>query len=48
MRPDQKPNRHTRDLLGTVALGAVTLALAGVLVAGFVWAVPEAFRLLIH
>jgi hypothetical protein len=47
-RPDQKPDRHPRDVLGTVALGAVTLALAGVLVAGFVWAVPTAVRLLVH
>jgi hypothetical protein len=47
-KPDQKPDRHTRDVLGTVALGAVTLALACMLVAGFVWVVPLAFRLLVH
>jgi hypothetical protein len=35
-------------VLGTATLGAVTLALACMLVAGFVWAVPLAFRLLVH
>ena len=48
MKPDQKPDRHPRNVPGTVALGTTTLALACVLVAGFVWAVPSAFRLLVH
>jgi hypothetical protein len=48
MRLDQKPARHARDVRGTVALGAVTLALASLLVAGVVWSVPAAFRLLVH
>jgi hypothetical protein len=44
-KPDQKPDRHARDVPGTVALA---LALVCMLVAGFVWAVPLAFRLLVH
>jgi hypothetical protein len=48
MKPDQKPDRHPRNVPGTVALGAVTLVLAALLVAGVVWSVPAAFRLLVH
>jgi hypothetical protein len=47
-KADQKPDRHARDVLGTVALGAFALALVCMLGAGFMWAVPLAFRLLVR
>jgi hypothetical protein len=47
-RPDQKPDRATRDVLGTVALCAVVAVFGCALVAGYVWVVPLGVRLLLQ
>ena len=47
-RPGDGSSKRTRDVLGTVALCAVVVVLGGVLVAGYVWVVPLALRLLVR
>ena len=46
-RPGDGSNKRTRDLLGTVALCAVVVAAGCGLVAGYMWVVPLALKLLV-
>jgi hypothetical protein len=41
-------NKRTRDVLGTVVLCSVVVAVGCGLVAGYVWVVPLAFKLLVR
>ena len=41
-------DKHTRDGLGTVALFAVVVVARCILVAGYVWLVPLAMKLLVR